>query len=123
MTEFLDAYDALQIVEGLGFYVKDLGLLEAAIARPQASAFGEDAYKTLELKASALAHSIVKNHALVDGNKRTTWVILNAFLYVNGFTLKMTTKEGFDFILALATDEFSLDEAAKIIRKHLLKLK
>lgn len=123
MTEFLDVYDALQIVEGLGFYVKDLGLIEAAIARPQASAFGEDAYKTLELKAAALANSFVKNHALVDGNKRTTWVILNAFLYVNGYTLKMTANEGFDFILAFATDEFSLDEAAKIIRKHLVKLK
>lgn len=123
MTEYLDTYDVLQFVQGLGFYVKELGLLESAISRPKASAFGEDAYVSLEAKAAAMSHSFVKNHALVDGNKRTTWVALNAFLFINGQTLNMTSDEGFDFILGLATDKYDIEQAAKIIRKHLVKLK
>src|ERR1700691_2458545 len=49
---------------------RDLGLLEAALARPQTSAFGADAYPTLDEKAAALLHSLARNHALIDGNKR-----------------------------------------------------
>lgn len=50
--------------------LRDVGLLEAAVARPRASAFGADAYPDLETKAAALLHSVARNHALVDGNKR-----------------------------------------------------
>ena len=50
--------------------IRDVGLLEAALARPRATAFGSDAYPTLTDKAAALLHSLAKNHALVDGNKR-----------------------------------------------------
>jgi death-on-curing protein len=50
--------------------VRDLGLLESALARPRASAFGEDAYPDLDSKAAALLHSVARNRALVDGNKR-----------------------------------------------------
>lgn len=50
--------------------VRDLGLLESALARPQASAFGQDAYGDIHEKAAALLHSLARNHALIDGNKR-----------------------------------------------------
>ena len=122
MTNFLDTYDVLQIVEVLGFYVKDLGLLESAIARPGASAYDTEAYPSLELKAAAFAQSLVKNQSLVDGNKRTAWVALNGFLYRNDYTLDMTADEGMDFVLGLATDRFNIEQAATRIRKKMVRL-
>lgn len=59
-TEYLTLEDALGIISALGVGpVRDLGLLDSALARPRASAFGQDAYESLELKASALLHSLV----------------------------------------------------------------
>lgn len=121
MTEFLDTYDALQVIKGLGFYVRDVGLLEGALARPKTTVFGEDAYPTLDLKMAAMAHSLIKNHSLVDGNKRTTWTLINAFALINDFDLVMTADEGFDFTLGMATDKYGLEDAARIIRNHLVQ--
>lgn len=83
--------------------VRDAGLLEAAAARPRTTVFGEDAYSTLEEKAGALAQSIARNHALVDGNKRLTLGALIAFLGVNGRRLTLTNDEAYDLIIAIAT--------------------
>jgi death on curing protein len=92
--------------------VRDYGLLEAAAARPQASAFGEDAYPTLELKAAALVHSLVSNHALVDGNKRLGLSGLITFLGVNGRRITLTEQEAYEFIVDLASG--ALSEIAEI---------
>lgn len=73
--------------------VADYGLLDAAIARPQATAFGVDAYPDLLTKAAALLQSLARNHALVDGNERTAWATAWTFLYINGTDLG----ENFDF--------------------------
>src|SRR5690606_3822972 len=67
--------------------VKDQNLLDSAIHRPQQSAFGEDAYPTIWLKAAALFESISKNHAFVGGNKRTGFASLYQFLWLNGYRL------------------------------------
>ncbi|ODQ95512.1 death-on-curing protein [Mycolicibacterium holsaticum] len=67
--------------------VADYGLLDAAVARPQATAFGIDAYPDLFTKAAALLQSLARNHALVDGNKRTAWAATWTFLYLNGVEL------------------------------------
>jgi len=67
--------------------VSDEGLLQSAIARPQTSVMGEDAYPTLWDKAAALLHSLARNHAFVDGNKRTAWASAWAFLRLNGIDL------------------------------------
>lgn len=82
--------------------VRDHGLLEAAVARPQTSVFGADAYPGLNEKAAALVHSIVGNHALVDGNKRLGLAALLAFLGVNGSRLTMTNDEAYEFIMRIA---------------------
>ena len=117
--QYLSLEDALQQIAISGFYVKDAGLLDSALARPQTSVFGEDAYPTLELKAAAMTHSVIKNHPMVDGNKRTSWFLLNAFLYINGYLLEMSTEVGLEFTLSVATDQLSLEEAAEKIRSHL----
>ena len=122
MTQFLELEDAIELVARAGFYVKDLGLLDSALARPKTTLFGEDAYPELELKAAALVHSVIKNHPMVDGNKRTSWFLVNAFLYINDQYLEMTTEEGLEFTLGLATDDLNLKEAAAIIRRHLVEI-
>lgn len=119
---YLDLEDALQQIAVAGFYVKDAGLLESALSRPRTTVFGEDAYPTIELKAAAMVHSIIKNHAMVDGNKRTSWFLLNSFLYINGYLLEMSADAAFDFTLGIATDLLNLDQAAAIIRQHLVEV-
>lgn len=83
--------------------VRDLGLLESALARPQASAFGADAYPSLIEKAAALLHSSARNHALVDGNKRLALAGTIAFLGINGVRLTLTNDEAYDLVIEVAT--------------------
>lgn len=92
--------------------VRDLGLIESAAARPAATAFGEDAYPDLLSKAAALTHSLARNHALVDGNKRLALAGLITFLGVNGTRLTFTNDEAHDFIIAIAAGD--LDDVPAI---------
>ncbi|MCW2856785.1 MAG: Death-on-curing protein [Marmoricola sp.] len=92
--------------------IRDVGLLESALARPQATAFGADAYPTLSEKAGALVHSLANNHALVDGNKRLALVGLIAFLGVNGLRLTLSNDSAFDLIMGIADGE--LDDVGSI---------
>ena len=123
MTRFVSFEAAQQIVQYHGFYIKDAGLLGSAIARPSTSLFGEDAYPAFELKAAAMMHSVIKNHALVDGNKRTAWSLFYFFLYINDVGHTMNDDQGFDLVLGLATDEYTIEQAAEIIGGHLAPLK
>jgi len=122
MTEYVELDHALHVIASLGFHVKEVGLLDSALARPQTSVFGEDAYPSLELKAAALSHSLAKNQALVDGNKRTTWALMVVFLFLSDYKHNFTTDEGMDFVLGIATGQITLVEAAEMIRGHLVPL-
>lgn len=104
---FLDLEDLLHIAERtLGSVeVRDVGLLESAVARPRASAFGQDAYPSLHEKVAALLHSVARNHALVDGNKRLALASVIAFYGVNGVRLTMTNDEAYDLVMSVATGE------------------
>jgi death-on-curing protein len=102
---YLDLADLLHVarrVLGDGVAVRDIGLLEAAAARPRASAFGMDAYPTVPDKAAAMLHSIVRNHALVDGNKPLGLASVLAFLGLNGWRLTLTNDEAYDLVMAVA---------------------
>jgi death on curing protein len=92
--------------------VRDIGLLGSALARPQASAFGEDAYPTMDAKAAALLHSLARIHALVDGNKRLALAGLIAFYGVNGRRLTSTNDEAYDLVISVAAGE--LDDVGGI---------
>lgn len=89
------------IVEGKRA-VRDMGLLEAAAARPMASAFGEDAYMTLGEKAAVLLHSVARNHPFADGNKRTATVAALFMLAVNGQQVTWDAEEALSWIIAIA---------------------
>ncbi|MEJ7649372.1 MAG: Fic family protein [Nakamurella sp.] len=104
---FLDADDLVHICDRVigANLVRDRGLLESAAFRPQATAFGQDAYPTLELKAAALLHSIAMNHALIDGNKRLALAGTIAYLGINGRRLTLTNDEAYDLIMSVASGE------------------
>lgn len=90
MTAYLDREDVLAAAAaavGHDVRVADYGLLDAAVARPQATVYGVDAYEFLMTKAAALLQSLARNHALVDGNKRTAWAAAWTFLHINGVEL------------------------------------
>ena len=120
MTQYLQLEDALSQVKAFSFYVKDPGLLEGALARPRTTVFGEDAYPTLELKAAALMHSVIKNHPMMDGNKRTSWLLMVSFIWINGYQHNMTTEIGFDLTLGIAESRYDLEQVAEVIGKHLI---
>ena len=97
--------------------VRDHGLLESALGRPQASVFGSDAYAGLEEKAAALLDSLALNHALVDGNKRLALAATIAFLGVNGRRLTLTNDEAYDLVMKVATGQLhEIPELAGRIR-------
>jgi death-on-curing protein len=85
--------------------VRDYGLLESALARPQATAFGSDAYPGLDAKAAALLHSLARNHALIDGNKRLALAAAIAFYGVNGRRLTLTNDEAYELVMTVASGE------------------
>jgi death on curing protein len=92
--------------------VRDIGLLESALARPQATAFGTDAYADLDAKAAALLHSVARNHALIDGNKRLALAAVIAFYGVNGRRLTLTNDQAYDLIIGVA--DGTLDDVGPI---------
>ncbi|MGW7282943.1 type II toxin-antitoxin system death-on-curing family toxin [Streptomyces sp. NPDC054844] len=71
-------------VNGTELSVRDLGLLVSAVERPRTNVFGAELYPSLHEKAAALLHSVARNRALIDGNKRTAWLAMRVFLRFNG---------------------------------------
>jgi death-on-curing protein len=112
---FLDLEELLYVAErALGFppEVRDVGLLESALARPQATAFGADAYPSIHQKAAALLHSLARNHALVDGNKRLALAGVIAFFGMNGLRLSLSNEEAYELVMSVADGR--LDDAGEI---------
>ena len=112
---FLDLELLLHVAEralGAPPAVRDHGLLESALARPQASAFGADAYGSIHEKAAALLHSVARNRALIDGNKRLSLAATIAFYGMNGLRLTLTNDEAYRRIMSVASGE--LDDVATV---------
>lgn len=92
--------------------VRDVDLLDAAVQRPAASAFGADAYPTLAEKAAALLHSVARNHPFTDGNKRTAAVATVFMFAVNGQRVIWDQPEALEIILQTAANQVSLERLA-----------
>ena len=122
MTEHLDLDDLLRAAEvalGRPPEVRDVGLLEAAVARTRASVYGEDAYPDLHTKAAALLHSIVTGHALDDGNKRLGWVGVRLFYRMNDHDLRMPSDVAYDLVTAIAGGTIrDVDDIAARLKGH-----
>jgi death-on-curing protein len=99
---YLTAEDVIRLNErfmGPGGLM-DPGMLASAVGRPQVTVAGHDAYATVHEKAAALFHSLTRNHAFINGNKRTAVVAAGAFLKLNGYRLLLSSKD----MIWLATD-------------------
>ena len=101
--EYLTTEDLLLLTRRLGVGpVRDVGLLDSSAARPRSSAFGEDAYPSIDLKAAALMHSVAANHCLVDGNKRLAFLATVVFLDINGYDVDLSDDEAFTLTMDVA---------------------
>jgi death-on-curing protein len=121
VTRYLDLDDILAAgkaaVAPAELLVRDVGLLESALARPQASAFGEDAYPDLHVKAAAVLESLARNHALIDGNKRLAWVATRYFLIINDEDVRAPTPHaGDEFMRDVAQGRLVLGDIAARLR-------
>lgn len=116
MTRWLSTEDLLRVCElsGIG-PVRDLGLLESAAHRPTTTLFGAEAYPTLELKAAAMLESLVRNHPLVDGNKRLGWTATKLFLRLNGRLLPAPHDDAYDLVIGVAEGRLELAEVAETL--------
>ena len=98
--------------------VKNVGLLQSALARPKQSAFGQEAYPTIWEKASALLASLIQNHAFHSANKRTGFASMKQFLWINGYNLVVDQKEAEDFTVMVVTEKPSIEEIAEWIKRN-----
>jgi death-on-curing protein len=113
-VEYLDLDDLIDLARSLlgdPSPIRDVGLLGSAAARPQATAFGQEAYPDVITKAAALLQSIVNNHALVDGNKRLGWLATAVFLELNGFNASTIPNDDvYDLVIWTASTNPSLED-------------
>jgi death-on-curing protein len=116
VTDFLDLEDALEAGRALGAgEVRDLGLLDSALHRPRAAMFGQEAYPTLHEKAAALLESLVRNHPMVDGNKRLGWTLTKVFYRLNGYHLVAPHGRAFDLVMSTAAGRLELTDIARAL--------
>lgn len=110
-VEYLTLRDLLGLVNALNVGpVRDLGLLDSAAHRPRSSFAGQQAYLTTQAKAAALLHSLVCNHALIDGNKRLGLLATAVFLRINGLDLDLDDDEAFDLTMSVAAGQLNADD-------------
>ena len=118
--EYLDTEDLVELARRLlgdPVPVRDIGLLGAAAARPQASAFGEDAYPDAWTKSAALLHSVVNNRPLVDGNKRLGWLATAVFLELNNASVSTVSNDAvYDLVMTVASTNMDVDDIATALR-------
>jgi death-on-curing protein len=119
--DYLTTEDLLEIAAGVlgDVTVRDEGLLASAAGRPRTSAFGDDAYPTFAGKAAALTHSLARNHALVDGNKRLAWAATRVFCLLNDRDLAFDVDGAEALVQAVARGEPEASEIAIVIEDHL----
>jgi death-on-curing protein len=118
---YLTADEVLQInglVMGGKHALRDWGLLESAVARPQVSALGADAYPGVVTQAAALLHSLVLNHRFVDGNKRTAVLAMLVFVDLNGYVVQWEQDEALDFVLRLAEGQLEFEEVIAFLSQR-----
>lgn len=98
--------------------IRDEGMLDSALVNPFQSFGGEELYPSIQAKAAQLCYGLVKNHAMLDGNKRLGTHVMLVFLALNGYELTYSQKELSDTILALAAGEIHADDLLQWIIRH-----
>lgn len=102
--------------------VRDFNLLHSAVSRPKATFGGEDLYKSIFDKATALIHSLIFNHPFNDGNKRTAISCTARFLFINGWDLKLPKKVSIKFTLNIDSHKLSFEQISLWLKTHAKKI-
>ncbi len=101
--------------------IRDIGLLESALARPFATFDNNDLYPNPTEKASAILESIVINHPFIDGNKRTAYTLMRLILLENGLDIIASQESKYDLVISASTGKFRFDEIKNWIQSNLKK--
>lgn len=119
MTRYLTLEQVLDLAEitgGAPAETRDIGLLDSAVHRPQASMFGHEAYPHVLIKAAALLHSLAIHHPFARAGKQVAWVCTVVFLEYNGVELDTDDDSVYDLVSAVASGEFAeVDEIAQVL--------
>ena len=116
MTTYLTLEDLVTLVNDLRVGpIRDIGLLDSAAHRPSSVIYGHESYPSTDLKAAVLLESIVRNHALVDGNKRLGWLAVVVFYGLNDVVLDAPDDEAYDLVIAMASGAVSYEQAASLL--------
>lgn len=98
--------------------LRDIGLLQSALARPFQTFGGEDLYPTIFEKAAALGESLIVNHPFIDGNKRTGMLCMTALLMVNNYTFIASSHDFYNFVINISTGSISFEEIVKWLKNN-----
>jgi len=123
--DFLTLSDVIDIASGIlpSVDIRDLGLLESAVARPRISVFGEPAYPDLLTQAATLLHSLARNHPLVDGNKRLAWATMRVFLLINGVGVSYDLDDAETMVLNVAMGDLDVKGIASWLAGNIERVK
>ena len=123
--EFLEIWDVIDIHQvliqqfGGTSGVRDKGLLDSALSQPKATFFGELLHPTIHEQAAAYLYHVAKNHPFVDGNKRTAYGAMEAFLRLNGHNLELSDDEAYAMVMQVAQGEITKEELSTLLQKHI----
>ncbi len=118
VDEVLGIHLAMLEATGGAAGVRDLGLLDSAVARPQSGFGGELFHADRNGQAAALLHSLATNHPFVDGNKRTAFSAMDVFLRLNGACLEATEDEKYAFVIDIVTRKLNLNGIVAWLELH-----
>ncbi len=118
LGEIVDLHQALLAQTGGATGIRDLGMLESALAQPRATFGGTDLHPTVIQKAAALAFSLTLNHPFVDGNKRLAHAAMEVFLVLNGLDLNATIDEQERLMLDLADGRITREQLTLWLDDH-----
>ena len=118
LGEIVDLHQALLEQTGGATGIRDLGMLESALAQPRATFGGTDLHPTLVQKAAALGFSLTLNHPFVDGNKRVAHAAMEVFLLLNGIDLNATIDDQERLMLDLADGRITREQLILWLENH-----
>ena len=112
-----------RVIEQSGGFagIRDIGMLESALAQPLMTFGGEELYPTIVEKASALGFSLIKNHPFIDGNKRIGHAAMETFLVLNGHEVNASVEEQEQVVLKVASGELGRDEFTGWLRAQIIE--
>ncbi len=97
--------------------IRDEGLLESALAQPQATFAGELLHPTIDKQAAAYLYHLAMNHPFIDGNKRTAFAVMDTFLRLNGYSLNLTNEQAYHLVMQVAQSQMSKSDLAGYLEK------